>query len=170
MIASKRPMLFDLDVSRETVEALLPKVIAYLKSELNSTSTVFDEEMISDVRADLIESIELTDDAYEICRSLESRTWTVDARLVDLMSEVAAKRYAIHRKTVKDWVRSNNVTPRHRIGDQVTFSRAKGETETGTIVVIEHETAQYLVFCEHLGHVRVGTGCHGTYVNYEQVQ
>lgn len=165
---TKRPNCYSEEVAREVVELMMPKVVAYLKSGGFS-----DEELrdgyLDEVRGDMRRAIVSHDDAYQICRNLELSGWDPDDELHDLVGVVAHKRIDVHRKFIKEWVRREGISARYRAGDNITFHRSSNKLEKGEITRVETELAQYIVFCEHLGHVRKGVGSQGFYVNYEDV-
>lgn len=164
---TKRPDLYDEEVSKQVVELMLPKVVAYLKNGGFS-----DEELkdgyLDEVRGELCEAIMFDDDAYKICRNLERGSWDADDELHELLGIVPVKRHDVHRKFVKEWVRAEGISAQHRVGDRVTF-KLQDKEEHGEVTRIEPEIAQYIIFCSHLGHVRTGCGSHGFYINYEAV-
>lgn len=165
---NKRPSVYSEEVAQQVVELMLPKVIAYLKADGATDDEVGGDEL-DNIRKELRDAIQFDDDAYKICRNLERGCWEVDDELHDLVGMVAFKRHDVHRKFVKEWVRSQGISAKHKAGDVVTFKTNMGKEERGEVTRVEPEIAQYIIFCEHLGHVRKGVGSHGFYINYEDV-
>jgi len=113
-------------------------------------------------------------DGYEIARELDSRGWSADSQLVELMDQLAWRRYDAHHDVVCEWVKSENIKPALGVGDLVTIkARRKGamvaEPFDGEITSVREDEARYVVLVEALGHVREGVGSHGIVMAYEDV-
>ncbi len=163
----KSPSAYSIEISKQVVELMLPKFVSYLKKG-GFTEDELNDGYLAEVRDDLIKAIEFDDDAHKICKNLEAGTWDIDDKLMSLVSVVNAKRADVYRKFVKEWVRSRCVSAKHRIGEKVVFNH-QGKSENGEIASIQPEMAQYVIMCEHLGHVKGGLGSRGFYVNFEEV-
>ncbi len=173
MMTQKRPELLGEFVARETAEAMLQRVNAYsMKRGLKNaqvTASYLDRERQQLTKA--IMEYKTPREMVAFMRGLAGHPETVpeDDELVKIMSQAAKKRVEVYHRLVKSWVKDNLVLPTRKLGEKVKFTW-QGKPESGIISKIEPETAQYLVFCEHLGHVRVGVGVQGIYVNYEDVK
>lgn len=167
MTDSKRPSHYDEKIDQEVAQALLPKVLQWLRSRGEDEPTDEDKQ---DILAQLTDACRLHDDGYEVAKCLDDRhMWESDSELVDLLDEVAFARIRSHEKAVEAWVQQHGVVPQYSVGQRVAFKQRRWDKEavTGEVTAVREKTAQYLVFCESLGHVRAGCGTHGTYVAFE---
>lgn len=163
-----RPTLQDTSTTRETVETLMPRLVAYLKSVGKFDDDDLTDDFLDDIRRDIMTAITGDDDHKKTCDRLEALDWMIDGKLRTLLKDVPKKRRDVHRKSVKEWVRNNNITPQYAVPAIVTF-RHSGGSKTGEIVKVEDDTGHYVVMCTELGHVRSGVGIHGIVVAYEDV-
>ncbi len=167
---AKRPSHYDEKMDLEIARVLLPKVLQWLKSGGGTDPT--DEER-HDILEQLTSACRFHDDGYEVAKELDNRhMWDSDSSLVDVLDEIVNLRHRIHEKVVEAWVQQHGVVPQYSVGQRVAFKRQLWDKEaiTGEVTAVREKTAQYLVFCESLGHVRVGLGSHGTYVAFEDVE
>jgi hypothetical protein len=113
-------------------------------------------------------------DGYEIARALDSRGWSADSQLVDLMERLAMDRYDALQEVVREWVTAENIRPAMGVGDLVTImARRPGsfaeQPFDGEITRVMEDEACYMVLVEALGHVRDGFGVYGIMKAYEDV-
>lgn len=170
MSDTKRPSHYDERIDLEVAGALLPKVLRWLKARGEDEPT---EEDRQDILEQLANACRFHDDGYEVAKQLDDRhMWESDSELVDLLDEVAFARIRAHEKAVEAWVQQHGVAPKYSVGQRVAFKRQRWDKEkvTGEVTAVREKTAQYLVFCESLGHVREGCGTHGTYVAFEDAE
>ena len=162
----KRPNYFDEEVTNNAIEKLLPELLAFIGVTENHG-----EDYVEQVRTDVFNAIEFEDDGYDICRHLDNATWDIDADTVEFMdNNVSSCRYDAHKEIEAQWVKDNNIRPKHSIGDVIKFNHpSKSLQPVGEVVVMDEKQGRYLVFSEELGHVRTGVGSHGIYVVYESV-
>lgn len=153
-----RPTLYDEAVEAAAVDAVLPKVMEWLKQGNG-------EDNAAGVREDLAECIN-DGDGYRICVGLSNHSgWDCDSELVEILDSAA---YALHlalRNAEEQWVKATGQTPAIPVGGAVTFTQF-GVSHIGEVT--KHDPrGYYIVYCEALGHVREGVGTHGTYVKWE---
>lgn len=151
----KRPTIYDQAVIQAVAKKLSPKVVDWLGEEG------------TDVSRELAQAIDdaLSYDAYRIARCLEeSAHWEPDADLVGRLETAFIEADRAKRELVAEWVKSEGIQPAHQVGDSVKFKGATYE-----VTKVDEQMGQYLLFSEIMGHVRTGTGTHGTYANFEDV-
>ncbi len=170
-MTQKRPGLHSEFVARETAEAMLQLVNAYgmKRGTKNSELT---ESYLNELRQQLtiaVMNYKTPQEMVAFMRGCSIKAVPEDDDLVKIMSGVAKKKIEVYHRLVKSWVKDSCVSTTRRVGDKVLFER-DGKAENGVISQIDSETAQYVVFCEHLGHVKKGIGVTGVYVNYEDVK
>lgn len=169
----KRPALLDEFVARETAEAMLQRVTAYQRKN-GVTNAELTERYLDLSRQQLTKAVmdyKAPREMVAFMRGIAGHPENVpeDDDLVKIMAQVAKKRVEIYHRLVKSWVKDNLITAKKRVGDNVRFTHS-GKPEHGEITRIEDEIGQYVVFCEHMGHVRSGLGAQGYYVNYEDIE
>lgn len=162
-----RPQRSSKEVTTETVESLMSKVVAWLKTNGTKDASI-NNEFLNQVRLDMTSALATAPNAKLACEALADLGWKPNAALQLIMKDATYRRFEVHHRLVKTWVRQECIIPRYRVGAKVTF-RLNGGTEQGEVVSVETETAQYVVFCEHLGHVRTGLGNHGFNVDCEDI-
>jgi hypothetical protein len=164
-----RPNRTDPEVLERLLDALMPRVIQWMKSAGDDTDK-FEKSYLKEIHDDLRSAVRFDDDAYDIAKMLDNiHYWEVDHELLHLLEDVAYMRIKAHNSLIAEWVNHHGVTPKYSVGQRVTFKH-RGKDQVGEVSKVEEQLAQYVVFCESLGHVRKGVGSHGLYVNYENVQ
>lgn len=150
----KRPTLRDAAVLDRAVEVMWPRVQAWDGHDPNR-----------DEKSALRKALRWNTDGFKIARDLDA--WCPDAALVEILDSAGEElRFAV-REEAKAWVAANGLATPICIGARVAFERG-GNRITGTVTVRDAASAEYLVFCESLGHVR---GRHvGTTVAAEDVE
>jgi hypothetical protein len=171
---SSRPNLYSESVIQQTAELVYNKFIkAYLK-EAGEEDPDSDKDCII---KDLVKAL-WYDDGYRCARELSHCSWECDAELVEILEEAQISKLDIVDKLVKEWVIENNINPELEIGQKCSFT-SQGKKYIGSIIKIEKNLGQYLIFCEALGHVKesdkptkANYSCRtfGTYINYENVK
>lgn len=166
-----RPKMYGGDVTELVLDALMPKVLDWMRSAGDDPDTMSDG-YVAEVRDDIRDAIEHEDDGYKIVRALERDGWSVDRELVDILDDAIFERIEAHKSAVKAWVTTNNVSPKFSVGQRVTFKQRPfdKETVTGEVTKVVDDEATYVVFVESLGHVRNGPGTYGICVPYEFVE
>lgn len=161
---SPRPKIFDENNLEITLDSILPKVMTWLRKNRDDMSTV------EEVRRVLADAIEFEDDSRRIVNYLADHyCWDVNRELQSIMDCVADARRSAHKDLTNKWVLHNGITPRYSAGQRVNFKK-DGKTIEGEVLKVLEETAEYLIFCNSLGHVRTGTGTRGIYVKQEDLQ
>ena len=118
---------------------------------------------------DIVKALPFTQfDGYRIAKSLDQSGYEVDAGVVEIFESAGSVAREENRKRVKQWVIDSGILPAFAVGDLVKAADC-GKIVDGEIVRIDSEQAEYVVFCESLGHVRSGNGTHGLYVPFEKV-
>lgn len=166
----KRPELLGEFVARETAEAMLQPVLAYGRKR-GTPNKDLTELFLDQQRQQLTIAVlnyKTPREMVAFMRGTSTDSVPEDDELVKIMSNVRRKRGEVYHRLIKSWVKDNLVTAKRRVGENIKFNHA-GIVEQGEITKIDDETAQYVVFCAHVGHVRTGVGAQGYYVNYEDV-
>lgn len=159
-----RPSYLSEEVNSLTTERVVPKIIQWVCQEGGTPSA----QELEAIKAEIFSAIEYDDDAYQIAKNLEYVGWDPDADLVNLLDDVAHQRYLAHKEIVYcSWILAYGVTAKFALGDQVSFT-FKGKKETGEIIKIYPDTAQYTIHCPQHGHVKKGAGTHGHIINFEE--
>lgn len=159
-----RPSYLSAEVCTLTTERVAPKIIQWVCQESGTPSS----QELEAIEADIFSAIECDDDAYQIAKNLEHAGWDPDAELVDLLDDVAYQRHLAHKEIVQlNWILAHGVTAKFAVGDQVSFT-FKGKKETGEIIRIYPDTAQYTIHCPQHGHIKKGAGTHGHIINFEE--
>ena len=60
-------------------------------------------------------------DGYHLARHLDNQGWTPDADLVDILSNTDQYFFAALRQAELEWIKTNNITPKFKIGDNVVY-------------------------------------------------
>jgi hypothetical protein len=109
-------------------------------------------------------------DGYKICRQLDFMGWDCDEELVDAFSKTHFHHITAVNESWKKWVEDNKLEPKYSIGDNVVFEM-RGKEEFGEVARVYPDLLRYLIYCEHLGHIREGkgNGVHGFVINEEYV-
>jgi len=162
-----RPKIYDEQVTATLLDMLVPKVLQWMKDACD------DQEMSSEdleiLRNDVAEAIDYEGDSYQIVKELERNcSWTVNRDLISVMDNVGALRHRAHDSIVEAWVTQHGISPEFSVGSRVAFKDRTGD-HLGEVTKVDTKRAQYVVFCEGLGHVRKGHGSYGTYLPYEDV-
>jgi len=165
---TKRPSRYDDGVNRAVAEALLPRVVRWLEP----AGGMLSEEEHREILEQLTAACNFNDDGYEVVKALDDRfMWDVDSELVGVLDAVPFERIGAHKKVVEAWVEQHGPAPKYSVGQRVAFRWPRCDKKVvGEVTRLEARTAQYVVFCEEIGHVRSGTGTTGVYLNYEDVE
>lgn len=171
---SSRPNLYSESVIRQTAELVYSKfIVNYLKNAGEENPDADKDYIIKD----LVKAL-WYDDGFRCAKELNHCSWECDAELVDILEQAQNIKYNIIEKLTKEWVVENNINPELEIGQNCSFT-SQGKKYIGSIIKIEKERAQYLIFCEALGHVKesdkptkANFSCRsfGIYINYENVK
>ena len=159
-----RPSYIDKEVVTVTVEKIAPELIKWMHQSRHFPS----QAEIDAIKAEIFSAIEHEDDAYRIAKDLEYAGWDSDGELVDILNNVSRHRYDAHKEIIhQNWVLKHGIVPKFSIGDNVLFT-FKNRQETGEIIRVSPETAQYTIHCPQHGHVKKGVGTHGHVINFEE--
>lgn len=144
--APKRPQIFSEEVAMMTAESCRGKIAQYLSVD-NLNAIELDAAVI-DVGKALYED-GYYDDAYKVCRCLESYSWgDGDDELHDMISGVINERQKVWYDAVNNWVEANGITPDHKVGDVIKYGRKRLgmlEISEGEVIAISPELARYHV-------------------------
>ncbi|HET6346655.1 MAG TPA: hypothetical protein VFH51_17105, partial [Myxococcota bacterium] len=85
-------------------------------------------------------------DGYKLAKWLDDKYhWECDAPLVEVLEGASSCVHIAHREAVKAWVEANGITPKLAIGQTVSIIIGRQQKETGQIVAISTESAEYTV-------------------------
>ncbi len=169
----KRPQSNSPEVVEQAAKALLPKVIEWLNSSNGPYYSVLDADVLLDLGKAL--RYKGQDDGYHIAKALEQECWNVDSELVEILNHTGFHIQAALNAVTEDWIRTNNINPKHAVGDSVlvkTYPRigVSPIEHTGVVVKINPQRGDYLIRISALGHVMPGKlGVQGQHVNWEDV-
>lgn len=137
---SKRPTLFDDDVTKEVVELVLPKVIQWMGENL-------DQQELESLRHDLMDSMDHEDEGYQIAKNLEHEACIQpDRELVEILDHASFDRYNVLKEKVKAWVAKEGVVVTQEVDQRVRVKdgyHLRGKV--GKVVRVEPETAEVVV-------------------------
>lgn len=156
----KRPGRNDPAVIAAAAKALAVKVQRWLQS---CDDAAADPE---EIESQLSAAIRWNDDGYRIARQLDSQGWDADAELVEILNDAVFIKRDHHRKAEVEWVKASGIKAPD-VGAAVTFKQL-GMTVEG-VITRNDEDGKSVVFCASLGHVREGTGVHGTIIEWENL-
>lgn len=143
-----RPAAHDPAIIEAVARDLMPAVIEWLGSDYDGNEAT----LLDDLRY----ACEYWhEDGYERCKRLENKHWDCNFELAEIMD--GASHSSVVRAATKVWVTANGITPKLAVGTAVEVTHANQMTDTGTIVAIHPETAEYVVqTTDYLS--RFGTG------------
>jgi hypothetical protein len=100
--------------------------------------------------------------------------WGIEgsASLVSTMDSIWVHTSRAHKMCVKEWVKTNGIKPRFKVGDTVNFCRWQSTLKPvnkGEVIEINKEEGRYSIYSEELGHVREGNGTRASICNWEDV-
>lgn len=150
-----RPTRRDPDVIQAAANQLAPDVFKWCGDG---------DTTLEDITTDLVKALRWKTDGYELARELDD--YSPDAELVEILDKADILIHAAQRKACEEWVKSTRI-PAPAIGMQVaaiTDHSGVGE------VVSNYPHGQSVVNFPGLGHVKAGTGCYGTYIDWEKLQ
>jgi hypothetical protein len=167
---NQRPAYYSSEVLELTLDKLMPKIIKYLASE--DPEIVNDEEYVSQIRKSISQAIDYEDERFQICKSLDQDSWTIDSALEDIIDDVPRFRDDAYDIVIKKWIEINSIVAKKCIGDIVRFNNTRDTSKlvTGEIIKIDEKRAKYLVFSAELGHVKKGCGTLGNYITFEELE
>jgi len=167
----QRPKISDVVSQERYVDALIPRVLGWLRECGEFVDDTPGEYYLQQLREELLDSVDYYNDGYEIAKNLERRHyWSVDASLVELLDDSRALRVVTFNSLIKEWVFSNGILPQYSVGQSVRFVTMRNIEHVGEITRINVDQAQYVIYCAELGHVRPPKmGSSGIYIDYECV-
>lgn len=151
-----RPKITD-DASQERyVDALIPRVLDWLRECGEFVDATPGEYYLQQLREELLDSIDYHNDGYEIAKNLERRHyWSVNASLVELLDDSVALRMVTFNSLIKEWVFSNGILPKYSVGQSVRFVTHRNVEHVGEITRVEFDQARYVIHCPALGHFHI---------------
>lgn len=155
-----RPRLNEEAVLRAAVDAEMDRILAWGENDYDTK-----DEQRERVLRDFAAAMEFEDDAYRVCRDLETKGYDADSELVELVGEILSDRFRHLDNAERAWVSETSPEVKFKVGDRVSWHRRRGYksgTYTGEIVEVDATRARYHVFCAELGHVRPGSPKGGT--------
>lgn len=159
-----RPSQYAKEVNDAIVERITPSIVNWMYHVDSPPSP----EEVESLKEDIFSAIEYEEDSYKIAKSLEYAGWDPDGELVDILDVVGRYRYEAYKDHVyNSWILKHGVIPKFSIGDSVVFAH-RGRQETGEIIRVYPEMAQYTIHCPQHGHVKKGPGTHGHIINFEE--
>lgn len=137
-----RPHAHDDNVCNAVAAKLLPEVLAYLEQKEDK-----DGEVLKQLAETLIDSHEY--DGYDLTKKLEDdHYWEGSEELVDIMGSAGHHAYKICSDMVREWVKTNNIKPGHKVDDVVEWNRFNKywrEMKRGVIVEVREDEAVYVI-------------------------
>jgi len=107
------------------------------------------------------------EDGFKLAKEFDDKGYNGSAQLVDDLDCVSSDASDILKEAEKRWVKENNIKLELEIGAQIVFDVYKKNNESGEIVKLYPETAQYGVWAESLKS-RKGTSHY--IINFEKVK
>ncbi len=94
------------------------------------------------------------DNGYELAKKLEREYLgkTPDAELVEILEGAYSHADDIEKKFVEAWVRENNITIPHSVGDLVSFIDNRNKRIEGEVMQLYPLTAKVGVWFDGIGH------------------
>lgn len=142
-VAPKRPNILSEEIAQATARECRDKIEKYLYGDQLSDGEL--DDAVNDIGKALYQAGH-SDDAYKVCRCLESYSWgDVDDELHELIEEVIFQRRNVWHCAIIEWVKNNGVVPHHKVGDVVKYNRKRlgYDIEEGEITSIMTDFAQY---------------------------
>lgn len=159
------------------------------KTELKIERPTFDESMVSELAKSVGEIVkehhnynELEDcikdaedvlewnynsDGFELAKEFENKGYKGSTSLVDDLDCVSSNAGDILKKSIKNWVKENDIKLELPVGSLIVFDARRKNNEDGEIVKLYPETAQYGVWCESLNQPKGNTHY---MVNFEKIK
>ncbi|TAL79966.1 MAG: hypothetical protein EPN75_08735 [Beijerinckiaceae bacterium] len=135
---SARPSGNCAEVIDAAARALLPKVMAWLKSQGDFSS---DDEVLSDLKGAIRSPSHGAGDGYTIASALDQkRGWLPDFDLVEILESASSEKMEAHRRLVGEWVLRDGIKLEFGVGIRVETDRGPG-----VISALWSETAEYVV-------------------------
>lgn len=161
-LPSGRPGKFSEEVKRHTAKLMADELREY--PDLAESGEELEDDLYEAI------TYAYSTDGYKICRRLDDMGWDCDEELVDSLRKTHFHHITAVNEAWKKWVEENKLEPKYSIGDNVIFEM-RGKEEFGEVAKIYPDLLRYLIYCEHLGHIREGKGCgvHGFVINEEDV-
>ena len=168
-----RPKISDDASLQRYVDALIPRVLTWLRDAGEFDESNPGESYLRQLREELLDSVDYHNDGYEIAKNLERRHyWGVDASLVEILDDSRALRMVTFYSLIKEWVFSNGILPQYSVGQSVRFrmSETRDAEHVSEITEVRLDRAQYLINSPMLGHVKSPkSGVMSVYINYEAI-
>lgn len=120
-------------------------------------------------------------DGFQLAKDFEDRGgWVGDSELVDVLEGWHSAMYNAHDTLRKQWRTENNIQPKLKVGDTVTFDKNNGQRWTkpemitdGVITKVDDHTDDYTVSSPTLGHKMPGSklcGILGIFVRFHELE
>lgn len=132
-----RPLQDSEEVRKRAVNRILPKILAWNQGH-------FDEEKIQE---DFLHILRYTYDfdGYALAKRLdESRGWTPDSHLVEVLDNFAFDVLEAYEEIVREWVRAHDLQLSLKVGDPVSCKVNNLPCE-GVVTGLNPDMAVYLV-------------------------
>lgn len=163
-------------ISRPTIDLIdLTSVYVDMAEKINNwdsqdMSQIEFEEFVAQLKEDFSCYDLLNSDGYTLARDLEENMGiNSNKELVDILDNIDFECIKCLDKNIEKWVEDCNITPKHKIGDEVRV-KVKNVEYIGEITSIYNKTASYSIFIEELGHVKNGPGVLGTIKPFEEIE
>lgn len=137
-------------------------------------------ETVEEIQEDLMEIYDSFSDGFALAKKLDDKGWEVNTDLVNILDNAQSYIYTALNNAVQAWVEQYDIKPPFPIGHKVKITNNRkritnkaefiAQEVSGEITKIWEKEAKYTIYCESLGHVRVGEGTHGIVKNYEEVR
>jgi hypothetical protein len=144
-VAPKRPNILSEEIAQATARECRDKIAKYLYENQLSADEL--DSAVKDIGRALYQAGQ-PDDAYKVCKCLESYSWgDLDDEMYELIEHVIYRRRSVWYDAVAEWIKTNGVTPCHEVGKIVKYSRKRmgHDIAEGEIVGIFAEQAQYRI-------------------------
>lgn len=164
-----RPTYDSSEVKYLVAEQILTDVVRWYNSDEN------DQAYGLNIEQELLKVISYHKDGYSMAKELdEEYGWDSDSDLVEILDNLDF--YNVKSKLTMLWIKDNGINPYFKLGDivKVNANHVGGgccskQVYIGEIYSIGHVDGTYGIFIEALGHVRKGTGVHGSLVAWEKI-
>ncbi len=151
-VESTRPALNCVSI-REVAEEIAPDIIKWKRSnqakwKMNDQVTI--EDVVEDFEECFFSASSMhSDDGYELAKELEKYcNYDSDTELVEILERVSYIFWDLYKEKVKEWVKKYEIKPAYEIGDNIYFTDSSNVKDSGKIVDIKLDTAEYVIRTE----------------------
>lgn len=137
-----RPKINDKKVHTKFVEALLPKVLRWLKSQGDNPP----DSEIDHIKSELFNATQYDYDGHRIAMRLNVIGWETDLELSEILDSASNfLRFETRDKLIEEWIVQQVVLPEYSVGTRVSFQVGLGASSEGVITAINEKRATYSI-------------------------